>query len=162
VGTVLKTVGLKGEIKVRPLTDNPERFEPGGRIWFEGEPHPYVIETVRPHKECLVISLEGVGSIEDVERFRDRDMYVPEGEVPPLPEGEYYHYQILGLPVYTHSGRLVGKVTDIMTAGEKDVYEVTDSGGREYMIPVTHESVDVIDVEGGRITLFPLPGYIEE
>jgi len=162
VGIVQKTIGLKGEIKVRPLSDNPERYEPGGRLWFDGVEGGFVIATVREQKDSLVITLEGVGTIEEAGRFLDKEVYVPESEVPPLPEGEYYHYQVIGTEVYTHGGKILGKVTDIMTAGEKDVYEVTGRGGRQYMIPVTDDAVDVMDIKGGRITLFPLEGYIDE
>jgi len=164
VGVVLKPVGLKGELKVKPVTDNPERFEPGGRLWMD-DPHggtsTYEITSAYEHGGNLRVALEGVSSVEEAEKLRGREIYVPESEVPPLPEGEYYHYQIIGLPVYTHTGRLLGKVTDIFSAGEKDVY-VVKGRGREYLIPVTEEHVREIDVKSGRITLNPMEGYIPE
>jgi 16S rRNA processing protein RimM len=162
VGVVLKPVGLKGELKVRPISDNPERFEPGGRLWVDdpnGGTSVYVIASVSEHGGSLRVALDGVSDVEEAERLRGREFYVPESEVPPLPEGEYYHYQIIGLSVYTHTGRLLGKVTDIFTAGEKDVY-VVKGRDKEYLIPVTEEHVREIDVKAGRITLNPMEGYI--
>jgi len=160
----MKPVGLKGELKVHPLTDNPGRFAPGGKVWVlspDGETQAFTVRHVGEHKGNLKVLFDGIGSIEEAERFRGRELFVPEDEVPPLPEGEYYHYQILGLDVYTHGGRLLGTVKDIFTAGEKDVY-VVSGRGREHLIPVNDNTVDVIDVKGGRITLLPMEGYISE
>ena len=164
VGLVLKTVGLKGELRVKPLTDNPDRYVPGGRLWLtspEGEPVSFVIGSVKGHKDNLTVSLEGVGTVEQAEPLRGQEIFVPESEVPPLPEGEYYHFQVLGLEVFTHRGALLGKVEDIFSAGEKDVY-VVRRGKKEYLIPVTEETVAEIDVKGGRIRLHPMKGYIPE
>lgn len=161
---VLKPVGLKGELKVAPMTDNPDRFVPGGRLWMEGgegEVHSFLIDSVSGHKGNLKVKLDGVDSVEDAEEYRGREVFVPEDEVPPLPEGEYYHFQIIGLPVYTSSGKLLGKVMDIFTAGEKDVY-VVKGRGREYMVPVNDDTVREIDVKGGRISLYRMDGYIPE
>lgn len=163
VGVVVKAVGLKGELKIRPLTDNPERYAPGGRIWLEtpdGKTAAFTVEAAREQKDCLVVSLEGIASVEEAEEFRGREVFVPESEVPPLPKGEFYHYQVLGLPVFTAKGRLLGKVAEIIPAGEKDVY-VVKGGGKEYLIPVTDDAVDSMDLQEG-IKLRPLKGYIPE
>ena len=165
VGVVLKPVGLKGELKVMPLTDNPGRFVPGGRVWLpspEGEPAAFTIRSVSAApKGQLRLALDGIDTLDDAVKYRGKEFSVPEDEVPPLPEGEYYHYQILGLSVYTHGGMLLGKVTDIFTAGEKDVYEVK-GGGREYLIPVNRDTVREVDLKGGRILLYRMEGYIPE
>jgi len=163
VGVVLKTVGLKGELKIKPLTDNPDRYSPGKRIWVQTPkgPEDFTIAGVRETKGNFVVSLEGVTDIDRAEQLRGLDVFVPESEVPPLPDGEYYHYQILGLPVYNYKGILLGKVVDIFTAGVKDVYVVKEQG-KEYMIPVNDDTVDEIDVKGGRITLKRMKGYLPE
>jgi len=163
VGVVLRPAGLKGELKIKAISDNPDRFSPGGRLWFVkgGEPSAFVIKSAREQKDNVVVWLDGVDSIEVADGFRGLDAFVPESEVPPLPEGEYYHYQILGLPVYTQGGRLLGKVEDIFTAGEKDVY-VVRGDGEEYLVPVNDDSVEEIDVKKGLIRLKGLEGYIPE
>lgn len=162
VGIILKPVGLKGEVKVKPLTDNPERYAPGGKIWMDRPgtgPECLVVRSVSGHKDILKVLFEGVGSVEDADRLRGLELYVREADVPPLEEGEYYHFQVIGAEVYTDDGRLLGKVTDIIETGEKDVYVVM-GGGKEYLIPVTEEHVRKIDVKSGRIDLYPMEGYI--
>jgi len=158
-------VGLKGGLKVRPETDNPERYAVGGALWADdpetGEPRRYTITSVNEHGGFLKITLDGVSSVEEAEKFRDAELYVPESEVPPLPEGEFYHFQIIGLEVFTASGRSLGTVREILTAGEKDVYVVRGQG-REYLIPVTEEHVREISPEKGRIDLYPMEGYLPE
>ncbi|MBI5694335.1 MAG: 16S rRNA processing protein RimM [Nitrospirae bacterium] len=164
VGHVLKPVGLKGEIKIVPMSDNPDRFAPGGKLWMVGaggEARSFIVERVSEHKGNLRLKLGGIDSVEEADGYRGREVFVHEDEVPPLPEGEYYHFQILGLPVYTASEKLLGKVADIFTAGEKDVY-VVKGRGREYLVPVNGQTVDVIDVAAGRIRLFRMPGYIPD
>jgi 16S rRNA processing protein RimM len=164
VGLVLKAVGLKGELRIKPLTDNPERYAVGGKVWMslpEGEDRAFTVKAAREYKGNLTVSFAEVASIEEAEICRGRELFVPATDVPPLPEGEYYHFQILGLPVYNQSGKLLGKVSDIFTAGEKDVYVVTGQG-KEYLVPVNDDTVETIDVEAGKIVIFPMPGYIEE
>jgi len=169
VGTVVKPVGLRGELKIKPLTDNPERYAPGGRLWFTapgGDKGPFTIADAFSHKDDFKVTLDGIGSVEEAEEFRGLEVFVPESDVPPLPEGEYYHFQILGLPVYTHGGRLLGTVEDIFPAGEKDVYVVRGRGKagevKEYLVPVNEDTVREIDVKGGKITLYPMDDYIPE
>src|SRR5512135_2101879 len=152
VGLVLKAVGLKGELRIRPLTDNPDRYALGGRLWLttpEGELKAFVIRSLKKHKGNFTVGLSGIETVEEAKSYLGQEVFVPESEVPPLPEGEYYHFQILGLPVYTHKGVLLGKVAEIFPAGEKDVY-VVKGKGREYLIPVTDDAVREIDVKGGR------------
>jgi 16S rRNA processing protein RimM len=160
----LKAVGLKGELRIKPLTDNPDRYAVGGSIWLTppgGEPRAFVIRSIKEYKGSLTVGLDGIETVGEAEGYRGQEVFVPESMVPPLPEGEYYHFQVLGLPVYTHKGILLGKVEDIFTAGEKDVYVVRGKG-REYLIPVTEETVREIDVKEGRIDLHPMKGYIPE
>lgn len=162
---VVKPVGLRGELRVRPMTDNPERFSEGGVVRTEsadGTERVLVIARVSDEpKGTFRVAFEGVDSVEEADSLRGRELFVHESDVPPLPEGEYYYFQIIGLSVYTQGGKLLGKVTDIFAAGEKDVY-VVKGGGKEYLIPVTDDAVDVIDVPGGRILLKRMEGYIPE
>jgi 16S rRNA processing protein RimM len=164
VGIVLKTIGLKGELKIKPLTDNPDRYSEGSKVWAEaegGKAMPLTVVSSRDAGRDIAVFFDEIDSIEKAEAFRGKELFVPESEVPPLPEGEYYQFQVLGLEVYTSQGRLLGKVSDIIEAGEKDVY-VVRGGGKEYLIPVTDDAVEEIDVKGGKIKLRPMKGYIPE
>lgn len=170
VGIVLKTIGLKGELKIKPLTDNPDRYSEGAKVWAGGEGEKALSLTVKSSRAAgrdIAVYFEEIDSIEEAEGFRGKDLFVPESDVPPLPEGEYYQFQVLGLDVYTSLGRLLGKVSDIIEAGEKDVYVVTGQGnkggrGEEFLIPVTDDALEEIDVKGGKIKLRPMKGYIPE
>ncbi len=165
----MRPVGLKGELKIKPLTDNPERYRAGAKIWAEpggregasAAPVRLTVKAARESGRDIAVFFEEIDSIEDAEAMRGREFFVPESDVPPLPEGEYYHFQILGLPVFASRGRLLGKVSDIIEAGGRDVYVVKGQGG-EYLIPVTDEAIEKIDPGNGRITLRPMKGYIPE
>jgi 16S rRNA processing protein RimM len=126
-----------------------------------GEPRRFTVQSVNEHRGYLKIILEGITTVEDADTFKGALIYVPESEVPPLPEGEFYHYQLFGLEVFTASGRSLGTVQEILTAGEKDVY-VVRGHGEEYLIPVTEEHVRDISTGKGRIDLYPMKGYLPE
>ena len=169
VGIVLKTIGLKGELKIKPLTDNPDRYAEGATVWAgpAEKAQPLTVRASRASGRDIAVFFDGIDSIEKAEGFRGKELFVPESDVPPLPEGEYYQFQVLGLEVYTSRGRLLGKVSDIIDTGEKDVYVITGPGGKgtrgeEFLIPVTDETVEEIDVKGGKIKLRPMKGYIPE
>ncbi|MBI5379769.1 MAG: 16S rRNA processing protein RimM, partial [Nitrospirae bacterium] len=84
---------------------------------------------------------------------------IPDSEIPPLPEGQFYHFELLGLKVYTVEGAYLGEVTEIFPTGSNDVYVVRD-GPRETLIPAIRNVIRVIDLRGKRMVIHPLPGLL--
>ncbi|MFQ5861321.1 MAG: ribosome maturation factor RimM, partial [Dehalococcoidia bacterium] len=127
VGRVGRPQGVRGELRVQVLSDSPQRFAVGGVLFIQGR--PYRIERSFPHQEGRVVKLEGIESRNEAEKLRGQLLEVPEEAVPPLPQGQYYHYQILGMRVVTQEGEELGKVADILSTGSNDVYVVREEGG---------------------------------
>jgi 16S rRNA processing protein RimM len=146
VGRIFGPWGLQGDLKVEPLTDFPERFAVGCSLYVDGV--AYSIERCRWHKGKVYIKLSGIDSATAAEGLRQRLLEVPEEELRPLSEGEYYQFQILGLKVRTTEGQPLGKVAQILGTGSNDVFVVQSEGG-ELLIPALDDIVKAIDLEGG-------------
>jgi 16S rRNA processing protein RimM len=157
VGRILGPWGLRGDVKVEPLTDFPERFGRGCRLHVEGV--AYTIERCRWHKGKVYIKLSDIDSATAAEPLGQRFLEVPEEELKPLSEGEYYQFQILGLEVRTAEGQPLGKVTQILSTGSNDVFVVHGEGG-ELLIPALDDVVKAIDLDEGWMEVEPVEGLL--
>ena len=158
MGYILAPWGLRGEVKVEVVTDFPERFAPQKIVYLNTS--PLEIESCRPHKQHLVVKLATIDSVEDAEKLRGQDLTIPRSELYPLPEGQYYTFQIIGLKVVTTEGQALGRVTDIMTTGSNDVYIVEGKRG-EILIPAIEDVVKSIDLKKGKIVIEAIEGLLD-
>lgn len=154
VGRVLTPHGVRGEIKVEPATDFPERFAPGSRLWLDGR--PYVVERSRAQGASLIVKLLGVDSRNDAEVLRAKRLYAAE----PFrieAEGLYYVHDIIGLRVETESGEALGEVEEVLATGSNDVYVVRGERG-ELLLPALDDVVKRVDTESRRMIVEVPPG----
>jgi 16S rRNA processing protein RimM len=155
VGRVLAPFGLKGELKVQPLTDNPRRLAPRSRLWA-GQQKVTVI-AVREAQGYTYVTLKGFHDRTSVEPFRHALLQIPESELPPLAEGEFYRYQLLGLTVVDRDGAIIGVLEEIIeTGGANDVYRVRGDAG-EILLPALDDVVIGVDLAAGRMVVDPPP-----
>jgi 16S rRNA processing protein RimM len=154
VGQIRRPVGLKGEVIIGPTGDDPKRFSPGGRLFLEGSPHrELVIRASRAAaKGSIAVRFDGIDSVEEAEMLRGRRLYVNAEDLPPLPPGVYYHYQLLGLQVIDADGVVLGQVEAILETGSNDVYCV-GKGQAEILVPAVRDFVAKVDLPAGRIQL---------
>jgi 16S rRNA processing protein RimM len=157
VGRILGPWGLQGDLKVEPLTDFPERFALGCSLYIEG--FAYAIERCRWQKGKVYIKLSGIDSATAAEALRQRFLEVPEEDLKPLSEGEYYQFQIVGLEVRTTEGQALGKVTQILSTGSNDVFVVHGEGG-ELLIPALDDVIKAVDLDGGWIEVELVEGLL--
>jgi 16S rRNA processing protein RimM len=158
VGRILAPWGIRGEVKVEVVTDFPERFAPHKIVYLNAR--QLEIENCRPHKPHLVVKLATIDSVEDAEKLRGQDLTIPRSELYPLPEGQYYAFQLIGLDVVTTAGRKLGKITDIMTTASNDVYIVEGKRG-EILIPAIEDVVKSIDLKKGRMVIEAIEGLLD-
>lgn len=163
VGQVAGAHGLRGEIKVTVLTEDPERFARLSQVWLgrdEQQPTPWPLEAYRLHKGRALLKLAGCDDRAMAESLRQHLVLVPLEEAIPLEEDEYYEHQIIGLEVWTASGERLGEVDEILYTGANEVYVVRSDrpGQRELLIPAIEEVVIEVDLEAGRLTIEPLEG----
>lgn len=162
VGQLRRPHGVHGEMLMTVLTDFPERLKPG-KSFFVGEQHDaLVLDSVRPHNDGLLVSFRGLETPEAVGLFRNCYLYVDASALPPLPDGEYYHHQLIGLEVVSEDGQTLGMLTEILETGANDVYVVTDGAGRERLLPAIPSVILDIDPERCRMRVHLLPGLLGE
>jgi 16S rRNA processing protein RimM len=163
VGRVVAPFGLRGELKVLPLTDIPNRFAQLKAVYLGAPPRRYTLQRVRPYKGgLLLIKLHGCDSLSAAETLRNCELLIPLSELPPLPPDFYYQHDILNLRVLTLDGQEVGSIVDILLTGGNDVYVIRMPDGREALIPAVKEVIKQIDLGQRAMYIDPFPGLLDE
>ena len=128
---------------------------------FVGEQYqPMVIASLRPHARGLLIRFRGNKNPEDAGLYRNTSVFVPTAGRPELPEGEYYHHQLLGLNVIADDERELGMLVDIIETGANDVYVVRDAAGSEILLPAIPPVILDISLADRQMHVHLLDGLI--
>ncbi len=166
VGLITSLHGLKGELKVELHTDFPERFV-AGMLLFVGEAlEEKTILQARPHKNQLLLILEGVEGREQAEALRGAWLFVDEADVVELEEDMYWVHEIVGLDVQTEVGQHLGTVAEVIFTGANEVYvlqtEPTVNQGKPLLLPAIADVIQTVDLAANLMTVRLLPGLLEE
>jgi 16S rRNA processing protein RimM len=158
VGIVVGAHGLRGELKVEILTQDPHRFRLLKRVLIgleDQEPVPWPLKGYRLHQGRALLQLEGCEDRTTAETLRGHLVQVPLEEAIPLGEDEYYEHQILGLGVWTVSGEYLGEIVEILYTGANDVYVIQseDPGRGEILIPAIEGVVLEVELAAGRLVI---------
>jgi 16S rRNA processing protein RimM len=154
IGRLLKPQGRRGELLVQPLSDLPERFASLRTVLVEtagGAFQPMTVTDCWPHKGRFVLKLEGIDSIDAAETLRGRSLGIAEAELAPLPQGSYYHHQLVGLRVQDRGGRALGRVERVVETGAVPVLQVGGGSG-ELLLPLADTFVVAVDLAAGTLT----------
>jgi 16S rRNA processing protein RimM len=171
IGSIVGAQGIRGEVKVHPNSDFPERFEQAGERWLWGSQdlEPRSIQLKKgyeiPGRNLYVVQLEGIFNRNQAENLKGQMLLLPTTDRPKLRSGEYHSQDLIGLPVFHQvTGLEVGIVTDIFTAGHEIlVVSATQENGKiaEAMIPFVKEIVPTVDLANRRIEILPPAGLLE-
>ena len=158
VGKIVGAHGIRGELKVELMTDDPHRFQWLDQVFLgleDQEPVPRALAGYRLHKGRALLQLEDCRDRTTAQALRGQLVQVPLEDAISLEEDEYFEHQILGLEVWTVAGELLGEVVEIIFTGANDVYVVhgPDLDRREILIPVIEDVVLEIDLDEGRLTV---------
>jgi len=164
VGRIGRAHGIQGEVQVDVLTDFPEdRFVPGGTLYVgaedDPEPRPFVVASVRTHRERLLVGFEGVPTRTEAELLTGRFALIPSEEAQALPEGAFFPHELVGLAVSTTDGQPIGRVVEVLETGANDVLRV--AGAREVLVPFIDDVIAEVDPQGGRLVIRALPGLLD-
>lgn len=162
VGKLRRSHGVRGEILMEVFTDFPERLQPGTVLYLDPEGNYLTLVKCRPHREGLLMTFEGYSTPEEISQFRNQVLYVKSHDRPPLPDGEYYHHQLLGLHVTDEAGLPIGIVTEILETGASDVLVIRPQAGPEVMIPIVDTFIRGVDLANREITVHLIPGMLAE
>ena len=151
VGRIRSAWGLRGDVSVEVLSDAPRRFAPGSMLRLKDKTTR--VERSRKGKRGLLVKLDAVNDRTQAEALRGSELTVLPSEVEPLPDGVYYHFQILDMRVVTDGGEQLGAVKEIIVTGGNDVYVIHEEGRRDILIPALPDVVLDVDVEAGVMTV---------
>jgi len=161
VGKLHRPHGVKGEMIMSVLTDFPERLQPGITLYVGEDHRPFTLAGLRQHNKGALVHFIEHPSRESVQGLQNKGVYVTVEDRPPLPEGEYYQHQLLGLKVVSDKGELLGKLVEMIETGANDVMVVHQEDSKEILLPDIDSVVLDIDLEKGEITVHLLEGMLD-
>lgn len=169
VGKILTTHGLKGEVKVNPITDFiEERFAPGANLYIgksviDDQMREVIVEKARMHKQFVLVTFEGINDIDEAKKICGEMIFVKESDRQELEDGSYYYKDILDTPIYdAESGKKLGILNDIETPGANDIWEIKPDQGKSFWIPNIASVVKKVDLANHRIEVTLLEGLRDE
>lgn len=157
VGIALRPFGQNGEVRVHVLSDYTKRFALGASVIIDGQ--ALVIVRNRPVRGHRVLKFEGLDTRDAVAPLANSEIYVDATELQPLPQGTYYHYDLIGMAVSASDGSALGEVTEVVSTGANDVLVVNGDRG-EILVPVITDVLKDVDTKARRISIELLPGMI--
>lgn len=162
VGKITSAHGIKGEVKVLSLSDNPERFKKDRCLQVEGQSALYRIDAARVHKgDTLIIKFAGIDDRNEAESLKGSVLQIDESEIGTLPPHHFYRFQLEGLEVLDEEGKRLGYIDAVLESGANDIYRVCREDGECFLLPALKQVVKDVDLETGTMTVTLLPGLLE-
>lgn len=163
VGVISSTHGVRGEVKVYPTTDDENRFKKlkkvvldTGREYIDLE-----ISGVKFFKNQVILKFKGIDNINDIEKYKGKDLLVHREDAVKLEENENYVADLINLKVVTDEGQVLGCLTEVMETGANDVYVVETEDGKELLLPAIRDCILDVDLDEEVMTVHILPGLFD-
>lgn len=162
IGTIVAPFGVKGQMKLKSISDRPDHISRHVRDLFIGKDRaPFILARLHEHKPgLLIMSLRGVDTREAAEDLRGAEVYIREREAAPLAAGEYFLHQLPGIQVLTEDGTVIGTVKEVLETGANEVLLVSRPGQSEVLIPLVSAIVTTLDIPGGKAIIRPIEGLL--
>ena len=164
VGKIVNTHGVKGEMKLIPLTDDPRRFDELNWAYIEkdGQLEKLSILDVKYVKGSVMIKFSGIDSMSEAEKYKDCFVLVDREHAVKLPEDSFFICDIIGCSVFDENGRLLGELTNVLETGSNDVYVVKDDSGKEILVPALKSVVSNVSLNQQRIDVIIPKGLLDD
>lgn len=162
VGIISSTHGIRGEVKVFPTTDDKERFLDLESVILDtgSKKLRLEIENVKFFKKFAILKFKGIDNINDIEKYKGKDLWISREDAVSLEEDEYYIGDLIGMDVLLEDGSLFGRLKDVMETGANDVYVVETESHGEVLLPAIKECILKVDVSGSQMTIHLMKGLI--
>lgn len=160
IGKIVAPHGVRGDIRIMPLTDRPEQFLNLSYLLLE-DGRQLTVKAARFHKRMVLVSTKEITTMNDAELLRDKKILIRAEDLPPLEEGRFYVADLIGLPVFDEEGKQLGTFKDSITTGSNDVYIVAVPGSKDLLIPGLKIYVREINLQEKRIVV-KLPEWTDE
>lgn len=159
VGYIVRPHGIKGDIKIMPLSDNPLRYSTLKKVYIftKSGKKECVVNKVKKTKGGLIVGFAPPLTVSEAEESAGGHIMVSADEVPGLGKGRYYHFEIIDMEVYTTDGGYLGRISDILSTGSNDVY-IVKGNDREYLIPAIYDVIKEVDTTAKRMVIELIDG----
>ena len=163
VGVISSTHGLKGEVKVFPTTDDVKRFRQLKEVLLDaGDEKPVLqIEQVKFFKQFVILKFKGIDDIEDVQKYKGKDLLVTRENAVELKKDEYFIADLIGVSVMSDDNSLRGILKDVIQTGANDVYVIDLEDGRQLLLPAIKECVLMVDLDENIMKIHVLDGLLD-
>ncbi len=163
VGVISSTHGLKGEVKVFPTTDDVKRFRQLKEVLLDaGDEKPVLqIEQVKIFKQFVILKFKGIDDIEDVQKYKGKDLLVTRENAVELKKDEYFIADLIGVSVISDDNSLRGILKDVVQTGANDVYVIDLEDGRQLLLPAIKECVLMVDLDENIMKIHVLDGLLD-
>jgi 16S rRNA processing protein RimM len=163
VGKVIRPHGLGGLLRISSFAESEKTFLNSGRVFLglaSGEAREYKVLSVVPYRNAFLMRLEGLGTLDEAETYRNAAVLIDKNGLDREGEDEYFWHELIGLRVYVDTGKFIGTVKHIVATGSNDIY-VVQQGEREVLIPAIHDVVLEIDLAGKRMIISEMEGLLD-
>lgn len=162
IGQIINTHGVKGEVKVYPLTDDIKRFGKLKNVLMKsGEEFIEIkVEGVKYFKNLVIIKLATINNMNEAEKYKNQYIFVDRKNAVKLEKDAYFIADLIGLEIYTEDGEKLGKLASVFTTGSNDVYEVKQENGKIVLLPAIKDVIKVVDIENGKMIINLLEGLL--
>lgn len=162
IGKIISTHGIKGEVKVYPLTDNLDRFNYLKTAYIGDKKIKVELERVKYHKNLAILKFREFNDINEIISFKDSFIYVDEEGKVVLPEDHFFIYDLLDSQVFDTKANLIGTIIDVLQGPSNDVYVIKSiDNHKEYLIPAVKQFIIDVNTLDKKVVIDPIEGMIE-
>lgn len=162
IGKIISTHGIKGEVKVYPLTDNLDRFDYLKTAYIGDKKIKVELERVKYHKNLAILKFREFNDINEIISFKDSFIYVDEEGKVVLPEDHFFIYDLLDSQVFDTKSNLIGTIIDVLQGPSNDVYVIKGiDNHKEYLIPAVKQFIIDVNTLDKKVVIDPIEGMIE-
>lgn len=164
IGQIINTHGIKGEVKVYPLTDDAKRFLKLKWVYIKrnNEMNKFNIQSVKFFKNLVIIKIEGINDMTEAEKYKNCKLMVGRENAVKLPEDSYFICDIIGCEVFEENGEYLGVVKNVLKTGSNDVYELNSDKYRQLLIPAIKSVVLDVDIQNKKILVKLPEGLVDD
>lgn len=162
VGVITQTHGVRGEVKVFPTTDDPERFLDLKKVLLDTgkETMALEIQSVKFFKQFVILKFKGIDNINEIERYKRCPLLVTREDAVALEDDEFFIADMIGMTVETEDGKVFGTLKDVMETGANDVYVIESEVHGEVLVPAIKECVLNVDIEAQKMIIHLMDGLV--
>jgi 16S rRNA processing protein RimM len=162
LGIVVGARGLKGEVRIKSFTAEPDDVAAYGDLASEDGKRTYKVRVVGLHRGSVIARVAGVADRTAADRLKGEKLYVARAALPPVGDGVYYHADLVGLRVERTDGMAVGRVRAVENFGAGDILDVAAPGGNSVMVPLATGTIAAVDMKAGVVRVIPMPGLLDD